>query len=96
MRAGSLARLTFEHENKFHEIDFVTGDALLDDVYQLVQVSVSLDDPKTHARELSALTDGMAKYKITESTMVTMDTEETVTVSSGTVHIMPAWKWLLD
>lgn len=96
VRAGSLARLTFEHEGKSHEIDFVTGDALLDDVCQLVQVSVNLDDPKTRARELLALEDGMAKYGITESTMVTMDTEETVSVSSGIVHILPAWKWLLD
>ena len=88
--------MTFEHEGKSHEIDFVTGDALLDDVYQLVQVSVNLDDPKTRARELSALEDGMAKYGITESTMVTMDAEETVSVSSGIVRILPAWKWLLD
>ena len=95
-RAGSLARLTFDYAGKSHEIDFVTGDALLGDVYQLIQVSVSLDDPKTRKRELSALEAGMAKYGIPESTIVTMDAEETVEVSSGTVHIVPAWRWLLD
>ncbi len=47
VRAGRLARLTFEHDTESHEIDFVTGDALLGDVYQLIQFSVSLDDPKT-------------------------------------------------
>ena len=38
----------------------------------------------------------MEKYGIDESTIVTMDTEETVHVDSGTVRVVPAWKWLLD
>mgnify|MGYP004586408805 CR=1 FL=1 len=96
VRAGSLARLTFEHDAKSHEIDFVTGDALLGDIYQLTQVSVSLGDQKTRMRELSALEAGMAKFGVAKSTMVTMDTEKTVTVPSGTVHIVPTWQWLLD
>ena len=94
-REGSLARLTFEHERKSHEVDFVRGDALLGDVYKLVQVSVSLDDPKTRARELSALEAGMSKYGVAESAIVTMDAEETVKVPSGVINVVPAWKWLL-
>lgn len=94
-RDGSLASLTFEHEGKSHEVDFVCGDALLGDVYRLIQVSVSLDDPKTRARELSALEAAMAKYGIAESAVVTMDAEETVETSSGAINIVPAWKWLL-
>ncbi len=38
----------------------------------------------------------MAEYRIAESTIVTMDSEETVAVPSGTVHIVPTWQWLLD
>ena len=94
-RDGSLARLTFEHEGRSREVDFVCGDVLLGDVYRLVQVSVSLDDPKTRARELSALEAAMAKYGVEESTIVTMDTEETVRVPSGVINVTPAWKWLL-
>ncbi len=94
-REGSLARLTFEHEGRSHEVDFVCGDALVGDVYRLVQVSVSLDDPKTRARELAALEAGMEKYGIAESTVVTMDAEETVEVPSGVINVVPAWKWLL-
>ena len=65
------------------------------DIYELVQVSVSLDDPKTRTRELSALEAGMGKYGIAESAIVTMDTEETVKVPSGVINVVPAWKWLL-
>ena len=95
-RSGSLARLTFEHEGGAHEVDFVMGDALLNDAYQLVQVSVDLANPKTRAREVSALEAAMEKYGIGESAIVTVDTEETVEVESGVVHVVPAWKWLLD
>ena len=96
VRSGSLARLTFGHEGSAHEVDFVMGDALLGDVYELVQVSVDLANPKTRLREISALESAMEKHGIDESTIVTMDTEETVHVDSGTVSVVPAWKWLLD
>lgn len=95
-RAGSLARLTFEHRGASHEVDFVMGDALLGDVYQLVHVSVDLTNPKTRNREISALAAAMEKYEIDESTIVTMDSEETIAVGAGSIHVVPAWKWLLD
>ena len=95
-RTGSLARLTFEHNGGSHEVDFVFGDALLGDVFQLVQVSVDLANPKTRKRELSALEVAMEKYGIEESTIVTMDTEEIVDTGAGTVNVVPAWKWLIE
>ena len=95
-RSGSLARMTFEHGGGSHEVDFVMGDALLGDVFQLVQVSVGVSDPRTRRRELSALEAAMEKYGIDESVIVTMDSEETAEMGSGVVHIVPAWKWLLD
>ena len=95
-RVGSLARLVFEHEGASHEVDFVMGDALLGDVFRLVQVSVDLANPKTRKREVSALDAAMEKYGIDEATIVTMDTEETVATEVGTIHVVPAWKWLLD
>ncbi len=95
-RAGSLARLTFEHDGASHEVDFVMGDALLGDVYRLVQVSVDLANPKTRKREVSALAAAMEKYGIDESTIVTLDSEETIATGAGTIYVVPAWKWLLD
>lgn len=94
-RTGSLARLKFEHEGKQHEVDFVAGDALLGDVHSLVQVSVGMESDKTRKRELSALEAGMGKYDISESTLVTLDAEEVIKTESGTIHVEPAWKWLL-
>lgn len=94
-RTGSLARLTFEHNGGSHEVDFVFGDALLGDVFQLLQVSVDLANPKTRKRELSALEAAMEKYGIEESTIVTMDAEEVVDTGAGIVNVVPAWKWLI-
>ena len=96
VRAGSLARLTFLHEGASHEVDFVAGDTLLGDVYRLIQVSVDLANPKTRKREVSALEAAMEKYGIDEATIVTMDSEETITTRSGRIQVVPAWKWLLD
>lgn len=96
VRTGALARLTFEHEKKSHEIDFVMGDALLGDAYRLIQVSVDVTNPKTLQREVSALAAGMLKYGIDESVIVTMDSEETIETPSGIIRVVPAWKWLID
>lgn len=95
-RAGAVSCLHFEWEGRAHEIDFVTGDALLGDVRSLVQVSVSLENSITRNREFSALEAAMARYGIRESTLVTMDMEKSVESSPGTIHVVPAWKWLLD
>ena len=62
---------------------------------RLVQVSVSLDSESTRERELSALDAAMRKFGLNEGEIVTFDQEEEVAVSSGTVHVVPAWKWLL-
>lgn len=48
------------------------------------------------AVELSTLAAGMGKYGIGQSTVVTMNTEETVCLETGVVNVVPAWQWLLD
>ena len=82
-----VARLTFEHEGGSHEVDFVMGDALLGDVFQLVQVDIDMANLKTRRRELAAVEAAMEKYGINESTIVTMDFEETIEMGSGVVRI---------
>lgn len=96
VRAGSLACLRFEHEGRAHEIDFVAGDALLGDVFSLVQVSIRTDAKKTRDRELSALAAGMERFGLGEAALVTLDERETIKLASGTVRVEPAWSWLLD
>ncbi len=95
-RSGSLASLRFVHEGKGHEVDFVSGDALLGDVYSLVQVSVEMTAPKTRGRELYALEAAMERYGLDDSAVVTADAWETLETSSGIIHVEPAWSWLLD
>lgn len=96
VRNGSVSSLRFEHDYKLHEVDFVVGDALLCEAFQLVQVCFNLEDAKTRKREISALQAAMQKYGIEESTVVSFDMEEDITVETGRVHVVPAWKWLID
>lgn len=94
-RTGSIARAVVEHKGRRHEVDFVVGDALLGERPALVQVSVNINDPKTEAREFSSLEIAMEKFDTDKSVLVTLDDEQEVLTPSGTVHVIPAWKWLL-
>ena len=74
------------------EIDFVVGE--LPNV-QLVQVSYDISEPETEKRELSALEKAMTELHLSESLLITHDTEKDCAVNGGTVHVLPMWKWLL-
>lgn len=95
VRRGTISRLLVPDGSRQLEVDFIVGDALLMQASELVQVSVSLEDAKTRARELRALELAMAQFGKDESWVVTLDEEEEVAVSSGLIHVVPAWKWLL-
>lgn len=96
VRQGSIARLAFEKGSTRHEVDFVVGDALLQEAWQLVQVSCSLADAKTRRREVDALEAAMPLYGVSESWIVTMDETEMIETEAGSIHVVPAWSWLLD
>lgn len=96
VREGAISRATIRKSSTAHEIDFVVGDALLQEAYKLIQVSYSLEDKKTRMRETAALDAGMAKYRVNESWIITFDEEEELITDEGTIHIVPAWKWLLE
>ncbi len=94
LREGALARALIDDSGR-HEVDFVIGDALMQDAYQLIQVSCDVSDEKTRLREVPALHAGMRRFDIEEGTIVTLDDEETIEVPEGTINVVPAWKWLL-
>lgn len=78
------------------EVDFCVGDVLEDSDLSFFQVAFSVEDEATLNRELSSLEEAMAERKVSESFLITMDGESRdVGISSGTVHIVPAWHWLL-
>ncbi|MCH9277002.1 ATP-binding protein [Bifidobacterium amazonense] len=95
-RSGTISRLLFQEGSNRHEIDFVVGDALMLDAYQLIQVCLNMDDDKTRRREVGALQAAMRRFSLKTGTVVTLDREETITVPEGTIGVVPAWKWLLN
>ena len=38
----------------------------------------------------------MPLYGVNESWIVTLDETETIETAAGTIHVVPAWSWLLD
>lgn len=95
LREGSVARLLVENGSR-HEIDFVVGDALLGEQHRIIQVSCSLSDEKTYKREIAGMRAGMRQMKESEGWVVTLYDEEEIEVEEGTIHVVPAWKWLLE
>lgn len=96
LRKDALTRSLLKDGSAQHEVDFVLGDVLVGDALRLIQVTISLEDEKTAKREISALACAMERFGQDESWIVTMDQKEDRKLSSGTIHIVPAWEWLLE
>lgn len=75
---------------KGHEVDFYHSEA------GLVQVAWSLRDEQTEKRELRALEQAMAELEQDQSILITENESRKIKLSSGTVHVRPAWEWLLE
>jgi predicted AAA+ superfamily ATPase len=56
----------------------------------------SLTEIKTKQREINALNEAMAELDLKTGTVVTKAEENTISVSNGTINIVPAWKFLLQ
>lgn len=76
------------------EVDFVVprhGNSRL-----LVQVCETLADPQTRKREVTALHEAMAELDLKTGTIVTRNENESINVESGTIDVVPVWRFLLD
>lgn len=78
------------------EVDFIEGDAALDDATALIQVCLDLGRESTRKREVSALQEAMARFGKAEAAIITLEEEGEVPVPEGLIRITPAWKWLLE
>lgn len=86
------------------EVDFVVGDVMLAQEYDLIQVAVEsgmrrIQDGGISAKyrsEIGNLQKAMAETELAESTLVTLDEEDVVETACGVVRIVPAWKWFLQ
>ena len=91
-RVGSIALLKLKSGK---EIDFIEGDEAFGIAYELIQVSLSMENEATRQREVSALQEAMARFEKNAATIITLDEESNINVPEGVIHVVPAWKWLL-
>ncbi len=77
-----------------HEVDFVW----IDKEYNknLVQVSLTMEDPKTRSREITSLLCAMKELDLGTGKIITLDEEKILKEGDKTVEIIPAWKYLLE
>lgn len=82
-------RVFFYNENV--EVDFyVPEDGLA------VQVSYSIEDERTRAREVTALTKFVKVHPCQRRVIITYNEEATIEDNSGTIEVIPCWKWMLS
>ena len=81
-------RVYFYNQNV--EVDFVVYDEGL-----AFQVSYSLGDPDTEKREVDALIKLNRVLPMRQLTIITKEEERDIEVGDVTIHVVPAWKWLL-
>jgi len=79
---------------KGQEVDFFV--TFPDNSKHLFQVTLSLKNPSTRKREISALQQAMEETGLKESYIITMDEEETLPLEEGEIHVLPLLDFLLD
>lgn len=87
-------RISYYKTRAGREVDFI---ALRQDRSRLlVQVCESLAEPQTRKRETTALAEAMAELKLDAGTIVTRGEEEQIQIESGTIDVVPVWRFLLN
>ena len=76
------------------EVDFVVLRS--DRTRCLVQVCESMADPQTRKREVAALDEAMAELGLESGTLVTRTEGGRIATGSGTIGVLPIWRFLLD
>ena len=93
-RGHSIQKTLFYHKTKNNrEINFVTKKER--EGIECIQVSYDIHNTRTRAREVKSLIEGMKELNTSIGTLITWDNEETIKEKDVTIHIVPAWKWLL-
>ena len=81
---------------KREKVDFLIGDALANEPYELYQVTMNLDSSKTRQRETGSLEAAMQATGVTEGTIITLRENGEEPTGAGTIHVIPAWMWALE
>lgn len=94
---GRIDTICSYHTKKGNlEVDFVVGDALMQEPYELYQVCADMSDQTTLNRELRALWQGMREAGLNEGLLITLDEELHREQDGMRIRQVPAWKWLLE
>lgn len=73
------------------EVDFYVPEDEL-----AIQVSYSLTDEQTKAREVNALSKLPNVHPCRRRVIVTYDEEASIADKHGVIEVIPCWKWLLE
>lgn len=77
------------------ECDFVVQRGT--EIEKLIQVTWSMKDDETRRREINGLKEASDVTGCRNLYIVTADESEEIVVDEGrTIHVVPAWRWLLD
>ena len=90
-RCGELEKVTYFLKEK--ECDFVLQHE--DIVLQLIQVCWQIEDNETREREIAGLLEAHKVTHCDNLSIITHQQEETIQQDGLTIHVVPAWKWML-
>ena len=90
-RCGELEKVTYFLKEK--ECDFVLQHE--DIVLQLIQVCWQMEDAEIRAREIAGLLEARKVTHCDNLYIITHHQEETIEQDGWTIHVVPAWKWML-
>lgn len=77
------------------ECDFVVQRGV--EIDKLIQVTWQMADEDTRRREISGLVEAAEATGCRNLYIITADTTEEIVLDDGTgIHVLPAWRWLLD
>ena len=81
---------------KREKVDFLVGDVLANEPYELIQVTADMSQEKTRVRELGSLEVAMRKTGVKEALVITLLEEGEERLGDNLwAHVAPAWKWAL-
>lgn len=77
------------------ECDFVVQKGL--EIEKLIQVTWDMANAETRKREIAGLLEASEATGCNNLYIITSDSQEEIITESGkTIHVLPAWRWLLD
>ena len=81
------------YKSKSADVDFVLTKE--NKPCELIQVSYSINDPETYARETNSLLEASEQLNCNSLAIVTFNEERNIERNGKTIRVLPAWKWLL-